>query len=92
MCAPELACVGIMEKIVTSKPHLSKTQIELLRLVNLGLSNQEIAARLMITLGTTKWHLHRIFRELEVRNRTAAAAKARELGLVESEQSDATDP
>jgi LuxR family transcriptional regulator, maltose regulon positive regulatory protein len=67
---------------VESKVPLNKTQIEILRLVNLGLSNQEIADRLAISVGTAKWHLHRIFRELQVRNRTAAAAKARELGIL----------
>ena len=61
---------------------LSCGQRRVLRLVNMGLSNQEIAARLRISVGTTKWHLHAIFKKLSVRNRTAAAAKARSLGLV----------
>jgi DNA-binding CsgD family transcriptional regulator len=64
------------------KPLLSRTQIEILRRVNAGLSNQEIAVELGITVGTTKWHLHRIFTRLQVANRTAAAAKARQLGLL----------
>ena len=61
---------------------LSRSQFEVLRLVNLGLSNQEIAERLQISVGTTKWHLHEILKKLAVRNRTAAAAKARGLGLL----------
>jgi LuxR family transcriptional regulator, maltose regulon positive regulatory protein len=61
---------------------LSNTQHCVLHLVNQGLSNQEIAARLNISVGTTKWHLHGIFKKLSVRNRTAAAAKARGLGLL----------
>jgi len=60
---------------------LSKSEFRILRLVNAGLSNQQIADRLHITVGTAKWHIHRIFGKLEVRNRTAAAAKARQLGL-----------
>ena len=56
---------------------LSDRQVVCLRLVNRGLSNQEIAERLSITLGTTKWHLHQIFSKLNVRSRTAAAAAAR---------------
>ena len=60
---------------------LSKSEFRILRLVNAGLSNQEIANRLQITVGTAKWHMHRIFAKLHVRNRTAAAAKARALGL-----------
>lgn len=61
---------------------LTKTQVMTLRLVNLGLSNQEIAEQQSTTVGTTKWRLHTIFAKLEVRNRTAAAAKARRLRLI----------
>jgi LuxR family maltose regulon positive regulatory protein len=67
--------------MANEKP-LSSSQFEVLRLVNLGLSNQEIAERLQISVGTTKWHLHEILKKLAVRNRTAAAAKARGLGLL----------
>jgi LuxR family transcriptional regulator, maltose regulon positive regulatory protein len=61
---------------------LSKNEFEVLRLVNAGLSNQEIAETLRMSLGTTKWHMHQVLRKLAVRNRTAAAAKARSLGLL----------
>ena len=64
------------------KIQLSEAQLAVLRLVNRGLSNQQIAEALAITVGTTKWHLHRIYVRLQVSNRTAAAAKARELGLL----------
>jgi LuxR family maltose regulon positive regulatory protein len=60
---------------------LSEREVQVLRELSSGLTNREIAARLFITEGTTKGHLHRIFRKLEVRNRTAALAKAREMGL-----------
>jgi LuxR family maltose regulon positive regulatory protein len=70
------------ERRMTSKPSLSLKQIKALRLVNLGLSNQQIAEKLSITVGTTKWHLHQIFHKLEVRSRTAAAAKARRRGII----------
>jgi LuxR family transcriptional regulator, maltose regulon positive regulatory protein len=70
------------ERRMTSKTSLSLKQIKALRLVNLGLSNQQIAERLSITVGTTKWHLHEIFHKLEVRSRTAAAAKARRRGII----------
>jgi LuxR family maltose regulon positive regulatory protein len=60
----------------------TKSQVTTLRLVSLGLSNQEIAEQLSTTVGTTKWRLHTIFTKLEVRNRTAAAAKARRLRLI----------
>ena len=61
---------------------LSHTQLEIVRLVNVGHSNREIAHQRGITVGTTKWHLVQIFRRLDVTNRTAAAARARELGLL----------
>jgi ATP/maltotriose-dependent transcriptional regulator MalT len=61
---------------------LSARETEILRRVSRGLSNQEIADQLSITVGTTKGHLHRIFGKLDVRNRTAAVARARELGLL----------
>jgi LuxR family transcriptional regulator, maltose regulon positive regulatory protein len=70
------------ERRMTSKTSLSLKQIKALRLVNLGLSNQQIAERLSISVGTTKWHLHEIFHKLEVRSRTAAAAKARRRGII----------
>jgi DNA-binding NarL/FixJ family response regulator len=61
---------------------LSGKETEILRRLSRGFSNQEIADQLSITVGTTKGHLHRIFGKLDVRNRTAAVAKARRLGLL----------
>ena len=66
---------------MAQKP-LTARQIKALRLINLGLSNQQIADKLSITVGTTKWHLHQIFSKLEVHSRTAAAAKGRRLGII----------
>jgi LuxR family maltose regulon positive regulatory protein len=60
---------------------LSQRQIEILQLAANGLTNREIANRLHITIGTTKWHFSQIYRELNVRNRTQAIAKARELAI-----------
>ena len=67
---------------MTPKPPLTRKQIEALRLVNLGLSNQQIAEKLSISVGTTKWYLHQIFNRLQVRSRTAAAAKGRRQGII----------
>jgi len=61
---------------------LSKNEFDVLRLVNAGLSNQQIAEKLRISVGSTKWHMHQVLGKLAVRNRTAAAAKARSLGLL----------
>jgi ATP/maltotriose-dependent transcriptional regulator MalT len=61
---------------------LSKSEREILRLLNVGATNQEIADKLGTTIGTTKWHLNQIFGKLQVRNRTGAIAKARQLKLL----------
>jgi len=60
---------------------LSERELEILQLINEGLSNQEIAAQLYLSLNTVKWHLKNIFSKLGVDSRTAAAAHARSLGF-----------
>lgn len=61
---------------------LSEREIEVLSLVAQGLSNREIAARLFISPGTAKTHIHNLCGKLGAQNRTEAAIRARELGLV----------
>lgn len=61
---------------------LSEREIEVLQQVAAGASNKEIAAVLFITEGTVKNHLTNILGKLGVRDRTQAALKARELGLI----------
>ena len=61
---------------------LSETQLAILRLVSDGLSNQEIADTLRITVGTTKWHLNQIYGKLGVASRTQALAHARRVKLL----------
>jgi LuxR family maltose regulon positive regulatory protein len=53
-----------------------------LRLVAVGLSNREIAQKLVISTGTAKTHVHNICGKLGVRNRIEAAARAKELELI----------
>ncbi len=61
---------------------LSERELDVLSLVSLGLSNNEIGARLFLALSTVKGHNQNIFDKLKVRNRTEAVARARELGLL----------
>jgi LuxR family maltose regulon positive regulatory protein len=61
---------------------LSERELEVLRLVAEGLSNQEIADRLVISVGTVKTHVHNILGKLDVRGRTQAAVRARDLDLI----------
>lgn len=61
---------------------LSVREQEVLQLVAQGLSNQEICDRLFLALDTVKGHNRRIFDKLQVRSRTEAAVRARELGVL----------
>jgi LuxR family maltose regulon positive regulatory protein len=61
---------------------LSDRELEVLRLIAQGLSNREIGERLFLAIITVKGHNRNIFRKLQVRRRTEAVARARELGLL----------
>ena len=61
---------------------LSERELEVLRLMAAGLSNREIARKLVLSLGTVKTHLHHIYAKLERRNRLEAVERARQLGLL----------
>jgi LuxR family transcriptional regulator, maltose regulon positive regulatory protein len=63
---------------------LSPRELEVLQLMAKGLSNQEIADRLFVSLSTVKGHSQRLFDKLQARRRTGAIARARELGLIET--------
>ncbi len=61
---------------------LSPRELEILRALTEGLSNQEIGDRLFISESTVKIHVHRIFRKLGVKSRTQALLRTMELKLV----------
>ncbi len=61
---------------------LTCREMELLTLMAGGASNQEIAHQLVVTVGTVKVHVNHILGKLQVHNRTAAVARARELRLL----------
>jgi DNA-binding CsgD family transcriptional regulator len=65
-----------------AKLGLSKRELEVLQLIAEGLSNQEIAARLFVSLNTVKTHSSRIFEKLDVKRRTQAIEKAKRLNLI----------
>ena len=61
---------------------LTEREMEILRLIAGGLSNREIAQELVVAVSTVKSHINHIYGKLEVRNRTQAVARARNLGLL----------
>ncbi len=61
---------------------LSAREIEVLSLIAAGQSNQEIAEQLCLALNTVKRHAYNIYAKLDVRKRTQAVSKARQLGLI----------
>jgi LuxR family maltose regulon positive regulatory protein len=61
---------------------LSERELEVLQLIAEGLSNAEIAARLVIAHGTVKRHANNIYGKLGVQSRTQAVARSRDLGLL----------
>ena len=61
---------------------LTERERQVLELIAKGLSNREIAARLSLAEGTVKNNVTQILSKLGVRDRTQAALRARELGLI----------
>jgi predicted ATPase/DNA-binding CsgD family transcriptional regulator len=60
---------------------LTGRETEILQLIFEGLSNREIAERLVLSPGTVKWYTGQIYAKLGVSTRTQAIARARQLGL-----------
>lgn len=61
---------------------LSERELEVLRLVAAGLSNRQIADRLVLAIGTVKKHTNNIYGKLGVRNRAQAIIRAQDLDLL----------
>jgi DNA-binding NarL/FixJ family response regulator len=89
LCSPEVAAT-LFDRVATLAREsrlepiggrLTTRELEVLRLIEEGLSNKEIASALSIELPTVKNHVHAILEKLNVQRRTEAAARARRHGL-----------
>lgn len=67
---------------INRNKELTEREFEVLLKIVQGLSNKEIAKELFITHHTVKAHISAIFKKLGVGNRTEAAMKARDIGLI----------
>jgi DNA-binding CsgD family transcriptional regulator len=62
--------------------NISQRELEVLQCLAKGLSNEEIAGQLFVSLNTVKTHLSNLYFKLEAKRRVQAVEKARVLGLV----------
>lgn len=74
---PSVSCISRTEKY-----ELSPRELEVLQLMAEGLSNQEIADRLFVSLNTVKTHASKIFEKIDVKRRTQAVEKAKRLKII----------
>lgn len=72
----------ILNETELSKRKISKRELEVLELMSLGYSNQEIAEKLFVSLNTVKTHSSNLFEKLEAKRRTQAIETAKKLHLI----------
>lgn len=72
----------ILNEFELNKLGISKREHEVLEWMSKGLSNQEIADKLFVSLNTVKTHTSNLFLKLEVSRRTQAIQKAKQLRLI----------
>jgi DNA-binding CsgD family transcriptional regulator len=70
------------DRIEIEKRGISARELEVLQLVADGLSNQEIADKLFVSLNTVKTHTSNLFLKLEASRRTQAIQKAKSLRII----------
>jgi DNA-binding CsgD family transcriptional regulator len=72
----------VLNTSLVSQLELSKRELEILNLMAQGHSNEEIAAKLFVSLSTVKTHNQNLFEKLEVKRRTQAVDKAKRFNLI----------
>jgi DNA-binding CsgD family transcriptional regulator len=72
----------ILNEAEINRLGLSKRELEVLQFMARGLSNQQIAEQLFVSLNTIKTHATRIFEKMEVQRRTQAVEMAKRLSII----------
>ena len=72
----------VLNTSLIAQLELGKRELEILNLMALGHSNQEIAKNLFISVSTVKTHIQNLFEKLDVKRRTQAVEKAKRLNLI----------
>ena len=72
----------VFDESALAKTGMSRRELEVLELMAEGLSNQQIAEKLFVSLNTIKTHSSKVFEKLEVERRTQAIEKAKRLSLI----------
>ncbi len=72
----------VLNEAELNRLRLSARELEVLQLMAEGLSNQEIAERLFVSLNTIKTHSSNLFIKMDVERRTQAVEKAKRLSLI----------
>ena len=74
-----------MEGSATTANQLNDREIAILKRLSSGLTDQEIAGELYLSLNTVKWYNRQIYSKLGVSSRTQAVSRARAMGLLDAE-------
>jgi len=72
----------VLNEVELARLNLTRRELEVLQSMAEGLSNQQIAERLFLSLNTLKTHSSKVFEKLEVQRRTQAVEKARKLNII----------
>ena len=72
----------ILNTSLISQLELSKRELEILNLIAQGHSNEEIAAKIFVSVSTVKTHNQNLFEKLDVKRRIQAVEKAKRLSLI----------
>ncbi|HVW14247.1 MAG TPA: helix-turn-helix transcriptional regulator [Mucilaginibacter sp.] len=74
--------VFVLNENEVKRLNLSRRELEVLHWMAAGLSNQEIADKLFVSLNTVKTHTAQLFEKMEVKRRTQAVDLGKKLGLI----------